>query len=269
MVACDHASLPVVPAEVVAVQLDGCAADIGLSFVAQLLACGTEEIRVVPCPDRPAAVAERVASSGRAFDHVGDLEDVDTRRWRRSGPVFRLGSPTVARRAVLGLGLREEPALDLSGDDTARALAALAVLADQGRFRPDGVDLVPTDDVAVAIEAEGCTMCGVCVQACPNGAFGLTNDDGVGVLHHNAEACRSDRACVRLCPEGALSTTAKLTLVDLLDRPAGVLARLATAACGRCGALHPASEGALCATCRFRRSNPFGSQPMTGSDPAG
>lgn len=268
MLACDHTSLPAVPAEAIAVQLDGCAADLGLSLAVQLLACGIAEIRVVPCPDRPEAVTERVASWRQAFDRVVELGDAGTRRRRRSGQVFRLGSPSVARRAVLGLGLRDDPPLDLSADDATRALAALTILRDQERVRLDGVDLASADCVAVAIEAEGCTMCGVCVQACPNGAFEITNADGFGVLRHNAEACRSERACVRLCPEGALTITTELTLLDLLDRPADVLARVATAACERCGVLHPMSEGALCPTCRFRRSNPFGSLPMTGTDHA-
>lgn len=249
-------------------ELDGCVADLGLSLVSQLLACGVVEIRVVPCPDRPEAVAERVASWGRAFEGVVPLVDAGVRRRRRSGPVFRLRSPSVARRSVLGLGLREDPPLDLSGDDVARALAALTILSGQERIRIDNVDLAPADRVAVAIAADGCTACGVCVRACPNEAFELTNADGVGELHHHPEACRSDQACIRLCPEQALTVTAELTLLDLLDRPADVLARVATATCGRCGVLHPVSDGALCPNCQFRRSNPFSSRPIADPDPA-
>jgi ferredoxin len=182
--------------------------------------------------------------------------------------VFRLDSPSVARRSVLGLGLREDPPLDLSDDNVARTLAALTILSRQERVRLDDVDLAPADRVASALEAEGCTMCGVCVRACPNGALELVSADGVGVLRHRAAACRSDRACVRLCPEQALTIAAELTLLDVFDRPANVLARVATAACGRCGVLHPVSDGALCPTCRFRRSNPFSSRRMTNSDPA-
>ncbi len=141
-----------------------------------------------------------------------------------------------------------------------RGIDALRILRDRGRIL-DPAAARPADDVSVALRADGCTVCGVCVRACPQGAFELSDEGGVGVLRHRPEVCRGEQACVRLCPETALTVSANLLSLDLLDAALVELARVATISCARCGTRHPASDGPLCPPCTFRRANPFGSAP--------
>lgn len=42
-----------------------------------------------------------------------------------------------------------------------------------------------------------CTLCGVCVEACPADAISLTGN----ALHYNFELCTSCNICVETCPE--------------------------------------------------------------------
>lgn len=263
VLACSHAAPPVVSDTAAGVVVDGCIADVALSLPAQLLACGVSKILVGACPERPEDAARQLALWSEVFDTVGPAPDGARPRRRHAGPVFDLRSPAVSRRSLFGLRSRTAPPFDLAGDDVARGIEAMRILRDGGRARFDAAAAGPSDRAGVAIEADGCTACGVCVRACPEGAMVLTHEGGVSALHHRRDACRADRACIRLCPESALRVTAELSVVDLLDdplvEPFAVLATVATSVCSRCGARHPSSDGPLCPTCRFRRANPFGS----------
>lgn len=263
VLACSHAVVPTAPVTAVGVVVDGCLADVRLSLLAQLLACGVSEIQVCPCPECPDATAQRLAVWRRVFGTVGpvpvDATSATSTRRRRSGPVFDLRSPSVSRRSLFGMRSRLEPPFDLSGDDAARGIDAMRILRDQGRILAEPALAGAADRVGLALLADGCTACGVCVRACPHGAIELSDEGGVGVLRHRREACRCDQACLRLCPEAALTVSAELSVIDLLDGAVVELARVTTAVCSRCGARHPASDGSLCPPCRFRRANPFGS----------
>ena len=286
VLACDHAELPPVPQDAVGVRVVGCLADVSLALPAQLLACGIGSLEVVACPEHPEAVARRVAVWQSTLIEVAPASSTtSTISLRRGGPVFDLASPMLPRRFVFGLLRARDLPFDLSLDEEARGLVALRLLASQGRVQwassqaaeeprspQDGAagatsatQSGPDDRVAVSLRAQGCTACGVCVRACPHQALELTALDGTSVLRHLVDACRADQACVRLCPESALSTTGNLSLLHLAERRAVELARVPTRACPRCGANHPAVGGDLCAACRFRSANPFGSAVPPGA----
>lgn len=264
VLACSHAAPPVVPDTAVGVVVDGCIADVGLSLPAQLLACGVSEILVGACPERPDDAARTSTLWSDVFGTVRPAPDDARPRRRHAGPVFDLRSPAVSRRSLFGLRSHAVPPFDLSGDDVARGVEAMRILRDGGRARLDASAAGPSDRAGVAIDADGCTACGVCVRACPEGAMALTHEGGVSTLLHRHDSCRADRVCIRLCPEAALRVTAELSTVDLLDDPLVVLATVATVVCSRCGTRHPSSDGPLCPTCRFRRTNPFGSGAPRG-----
>lgn len=126
---------------------------------------------------------------------------------------------------------------------------------------PAGGRAEPGSD-AVALVASGCVACGVCVRACPHDALELVHDPDRSVLRQVPELCSGERACVQLCPHDALSVSGPLSLFDLARTPAVELAVVATAACRRCGARHPAAEGDLCPPCAFRSRNVFGHVPV-------
>jgi len=68
------------------------------------------------------------------------------------------------------------------------------------------VDACPTEALlrepatgAVIVDADLCTACGNCVDACPYGAMRIWDD-----LARKCDLCGGDPACVRICPTDAL-----------------------------------------------------------------
>lgn len=263
LLACADAPVPRVGRRTVVVRLEGCVRDVGIGLPAQLLASGVAAVEVLPCPAAPDAAAEQVASWGDVLP--GGVRPFTPPRRGRSRPeILSLGHVPLPRRTLLGLGLRDTTALDLDLDDAGRTLAALRLLEESGRARPRDAGGPADERTAAAAAAarllvDGCTACGVCVRACPHDALVLDHSDGVSTLTHLREQCRSELDCVRLCPADAFSSPGPLALAELLEEPVAVLAQLTTAACERCGAAHPAGEGGLCPTCRYREGNAFGS----------
>lgn len=259
---CADAELPRVARRAVVVRLEGCVCGVGVGLPAQLLAFGVGVVEVLACPVSPDAAAAHVAG-WRGVLPDGVVPFAAPRRGRSRPEVLVLGQVPLPRRTLLGLGLRDTTALDLDLDDAGRTLAALRLLEESGRARPREATVPVTSAAAGATAArllvEGCTACGVCVRACPHDALVLEHADGLSTLTHLREQCRSELDCVRLCPVDAYSTTGQLTLAELVEEPVATLAERATATCERCAARHPAEEGALCPTCRYRERHVFGS----------
>ncbi len=260
LLCCAHAELPPVPGGEIGVRLAGCVAETGIDLPAQLLAAGIPRLGIVDCPQRPDDAEARVQEWSRVLDGVESPPPVPKRRIRRRGPVFDLSAPTVPRRLALGLGVPLRLPIDPGLPERDRALAALRVLAEQGRARLPEAAGEPGSPAAVALTVTGCTACGVCVRACPHDALELRLDQGVSTLSHRRDACLGDLDCVRLCPEQAISEAGALTLLDVAQHGSVELAAVATARCARCGAQHPAAEGEYCPTCSFRVAGAFGSR---------
>jgi len=51
------------------------------------------------------------------------------------------------------------------------------------------------------VDADRCTGCGACVEACPHGALTLRG----GIASLDAQLCRGCGVCVDICPVGAIS----------------------------------------------------------------
>lgn len=266
LLACTDAPVPRVARRTVVVRLEGCVRDVGVGLPAQLLASGVGAVEVLPCPAAPEEAAAHVAAWAAVLPD-GVAPFTAPRRARVRPEVLVLGQIPLPRRTLLGLGLRDTTPLDLDLDDAGRTLEALRMLEASGRAVPRGAPAEPAETAgapaaaaaAARLLVDGCTACGVCVRACPHDALVLDHADGVSTLTHLREQCRSELECVRLCPVDAYSTTGPLPLAELLEEPVVTLAQLRTAACERCGARHPADEGALCTTCRYREGNAFGS----------
>ena len=56
----------------------------------------------------------------------------------------------------------------------------------------------------VAVESE-CTLCGLCVRLCSQGALRLTQDEGEVCLLFDPSPCDGCAACQQWCPEGAMT----------------------------------------------------------------
>lgn len=55
--------------------------------------------------------------------------------------------------------------------------------------------------MVAVVSKDDCVGCGLCVDACPNGAIKM--DDGVAVI--DPDACIDCEACVSECPNSAIS----------------------------------------------------------------
>lgn len=55
--------------------------------------------------------------------------------------------------------------------------------------------------MVAVVNKDECVGCGVCVDACPNGAISMVGD--VAVV--NPDMCIDCEACVNECPNGAIS----------------------------------------------------------------
>ena len=269
VLACADVPLPRVPRRAVVVQV-ACLADCDAGLAAQLLANGVGSVLTLPC-DR---ASQAVAAWGEVLTDV--VPFTPPRRGQRAKDVLVLGQVPLPRRALLGLP--SDSVLDLRADPAARTLAAFRILQEAGRARFPG-ETGPRTEAAPAVMqplgdapepvlgptsaaaellVSGCIACGVCVRACPHDALVLEHEGATSTLTHLAESCRSELQCVALCPVDAFSVPGSLSLAAVLEEPVRHLAAVATAACERCGARHPAAEGRLCAACRFREDNAFG-----------
>lgn len=266
VLACEHTEVPRLGRGRQAVVWNGCLKDAPVGLPAQILALGVQKVGVLPCEEKPDEVGEQLAAweslTPRLIYDAGGLKPGIF----RSPEALVVGQIPVPRRVMLGLGLRDKPPYLLKGDDTSRTLAALEVLTAKGLVRRgEGLE---SKLGGVRLGVSACTACGVCVQACPHGALTLLHHETGSVLWQTSELCRGEQLCVELCPVKGLWVQGEMRLADLLDEPERQLFVVESAKCEKCGARHPASEGALCQVCEFRRSNPFGSMaPPAGFHP--
>ena len=119
---------------------------------------------------------------------------------------------------------------------------------------------------AADLYISGCTMCGVCVRACPTGALRLDTSTVAGVERHSLRirvpSCTDCGQCTTFCPERAITRRGAVPWSIVLDdKEPRVLARVEVRHCVRCQAIIPAQVlSDLCGVCSCRKANPFGSR---------
>lgn len=53
------------------------------------------------------------------------------------------------------------------------------------------------------VDADLCTACAACVDACPEGAMYMNDDETLAMVH--LDKCSSNGACESVCPTGAIT----------------------------------------------------------------
>jgi TorA maturation chaperone TorD/NAD-dependent dihydropyrimidine dehydrogenase PreA subunit len=85
----------------------------------------------------------------------------------------------------------------------------------------------------ITLDVERCSLCGVCVQACPSGALALAESEEAVALTFIASHCDGCGICQRRCPESAITA---LTLVgEAVNAEEQTLFQSPRALCTACG----------------------------------
>lgn len=250
ILACDHSPLPRIPRRGCALHYDACWGRAPLGSLAQILALGVSQIAFVPC--------SRGEGLGRLLQLGEEVFPGRLRWWetphqgRFAGKWVEVSQLGVSRRSFLGLSTT--CALDLHANWQERSAQAFALL---------GVSEPPSDQPpAWTLQVSTCSVCGVCVAACPHQALSLTpdpEDADVLTLTQDLARCEADGACLKLCPEHALAAQGHPTWSQIHTGATQTLTEVKTKICPSCRSRFPAAAGELCPLCTFRQEHPFGS----------
>jgi heterodisulfide reductase subunit A len=60
------------------------------------------------------------------------------------------------------------------------------------------------EPLVAKVNADLCTWCGACMEACPYDAVQLTTIDGKEIAEISAILCKGEGACVPICPKQAI-----------------------------------------------------------------
>ncbi len=269
------------PRGLIVVGLPGCLAQMALHVPLELLAIGAASVTAASGGCTASQVLrDRYLPLITLLDQLGHddrlrLRDTSGNGWRR--PVLSATSMPVSRRQLFFLPEAERrPLPDTTATAHQRLVAAVQVLVG-GATDTAALALNVPDGPALRLRSEGCTACGVCVQACPERALAIevAKDDGAAgpqatdapppnaetTLRIRPASCSGCRQCVDLCPAGALSDHGHHDWAALLDDDRVALETFATVVCRRCAGRFPVGGGDLCPVCAFRSGDPFATTP--------
>jgi ferredoxin/coenzyme F420-reducing hydrogenase delta subunit len=105
----------------------------------------------------------------------------------------------------------------------------------------------------IEIDEENCSACGICVALCPTGAISRKSANGEEALYFNSSTCTNCSLCKEACPENVIDFEEDLSLTDILDDEARVVARVKSVLCNTCGERITAGKGSRCPTCEKRQ----------------
>lgn len=74
------------------------------------------------------------------------------------------------------------------------------------------------DIILPIVDADRCTGCGVCVEACPMHAVELVGDSFAQVVIVRPEDCEYCGDCEEICPEGAIGLPYEVVLAETVER---------------------------------------------------
>ena len=260
------------------VVLPGCLAELAPALFLELLVVGAASITMaVGGCEASQAVRDRYLPLIAFLDQLGHadrLRLLDSSGRGRRRPALSAASMPVSRRQLFFLPEAERrPLPDITATAHQRLVTAVQLLAGGTAQAAEAAIHVP-DGPALQLTAQGCTACGVCVQACPERALSIeiaAADDGAAdpqaadrfppgaetTLWMRASSCSGCRRCVDVCPAGALSECGHRDWAELLADRWVELETFGTVVCRRCGGRFPAGGGELCPVCAFRSAEPF------------
>ena len=250
ILACDHSPRPRVPRRACALHYDACWGEAPLGSLAQILALGVGRIAFVPC-SRDGGLRRLLQLGDTVFPGRLRLWE-QPHQGRFAGNWVEVSRLGVSRRSILGLSTT--CALDISANWQERSAQAFALL---------GVREPPPDPPpSWTLQVSTCSVCGVCVAACPHEALSLTpdpEDANVLILTQDLASCEADGTCLKLCPERTLAVRDHPTWAEIHDGATRTLTAVNTKVCPSCHNRFPATTGDLCRLCAYRRAHPFDS----------
>jgi len=198
----------------------------------EVLRAGAPAVAFRGCGDRcgagaPARLTPRIGFVRSALDAIGVTDPGD--RVRLVLPPDEDAADPTSRPEDLG-------SLPIASPDLAISLrepAASATLLTRARAQGKVAEALGSPLGIVTVRAEGCTLCGLCAQACPTGAFGLDEGPLSASLDLVPERCVGCGHCVTICPEKVIDLEPGVDLGRLGGHE--TIKRAAIARCTRCG----------------------------------
>jgi ferredoxin len=210
-----------------------CLSIVTASWFASPLAAGAPAVGIrgcgTSCDLGGSASAERAAGFVRDALVAAGVRDAFSRVRVDLGP----GDPSVWGEPP-GEGLSKGGAFPGLVEPASTVAALSRIMRSSGTQDPVRISSLGSPLGVARIDADGCTLCGLCAGSCPTSALAMDEGPESLALVFDAGACIACENCVKVCPENVVVAARAPALAAARSQPA-VVKRGVMRRCRRCG----------------------------------